>query len=131
MQAPAGGADARGQQVLDRGLRILLFERDVPAPLRMLLADCRQALSDRRKLRRGEQSLLGEHLRMRDGGANVVAHQTFVQLVVLPRGEFEDASVKGGSLVPKPAHDGCFMIAAAAPPGSTPSNPRPPACRCL
>ena len=39
MQASAGGADARRQQILDGRLTILLLEGDAPLPLRMLLAD--------------------------------------------------------------------------------------------
>ncbi len=43
MQAAAGRADARREQILDGGLTILLLERDAPLPLRVLLADGRQA----------------------------------------------------------------------------------------
>ena len=72
MQPAAGGADARGEQILDGGLAILLLERDAPLSLLVLLADCRQRLAYRRNVRRRQQALLAEHFRMRDGGADVV-----------------------------------------------------------
>ena len=104
MQAPAGRADARRQQILDRGLAILLFERDAPAPERMLLADGRQGLANRLEVRRRQQPLSREHFRVRDRGSDVVAHQPIVQNMIVPRRVGEYACVERSSLVPEPRH---------------------------
>src|SRR6266478_9191506 len=75
MQASAGGADARRQQILDRRLAVLLLERDAPSSARMFFADGRQGISNQSQVLRRQQSLSRQHVRVGDGGLNVVADQ--------------------------------------------------------
>src|SRR5260370_32772966 len=131
MQAPTGGADARREQILDRRLAILLFERDAPDPARMFLADGRQGISNQSQVLRGQQPLSRQHVRVRDGGLYVVANQAIVQNIVVPRGEAEHARVERSSLVPESRHCKALVLRGVAmkpkrstrsvvPPGSTP-----------
>ena len=63
----AGGADARGQAPLERGLAILVLELDVPGAARVLGAERRRApLADRRQVRSRQQLLRVQHLGVRD-----------------------------------------------------------------
>jgi hypothetical protein len=50
MQASARRTDARREQILDRGLTIFIFQGDVPLPRRVLIADRRQRLANRREI---------------------------------------------------------------------------------
>src|SRR4029077_20618936 len=100
----ARGADARREQILDRRLAILLVERDAPSTARMLLADGRQGLSNQSQVLGRQQPLRRQHVRVRDGGLNVVANQAIVQNMVVPRGEAEHARVERSSLVPESRH---------------------------
>ena len=47
MHALAGLADALGQQILERGLAVFVFEQHLPLAARMLCGDLGQAATDR------------------------------------------------------------------------------------
>ena len=93
-------------------------------------ADGRQRLANRLEIRRRQQILLTEHLRVRDRGADVVGDQAIVQRVIIARGVFQNPRVERSTLVPEPRHECGINAAPAVPLGSRLSDPRPPACRC-
>src|SRR6202163_1062343 len=104
MQASADGPDARRQQILDRRLAILLFERDSPFPERMLFPDGRQPAGDRDEVGIREQASLVEHFRMRDRGPDVVFDKPVVQLEILAGRVGQHPLIERSSLVPEPSH---------------------------
>src|SRR3981189_649530 len=104
MQASAGGADARREQILDRRLAILLLERDAPRSARMFFADGRQGISNQSQALPRQQTLDPQACRVGDGGLNVVADQAVVQNIVVPGGEAEHSCVERSSLVPESCH---------------------------
>ena len=114
MQAPAGSPNARSEQILDGRLTILLLERDAPSPARMLLADGRQGVSNQPQVLRRQQPLSGQHLRVRNGGLDIVANQTIVEDMVISRREAKHARVERSSLVPESRHfsDRALCVAA-------------------
>ena len=113
VQASAGRADSRRQQILDGRLAILLFERDAPFAARMLLADRLERLADRREIRGRQQPLLPQHLGVRDGGLNVVAHQAVVEQMILAGRVREHALIERRPLVPQSRH-GCAAPSCSA-----------------
>ena len=85
MQAAAGCAQARGEQILDGSLTIFLLEGNAPLAFCVLRADRCQCLAYRLKIRLRQQILFAEHFRVCDGGADVVGNQAIVQGVVIAR----------------------------------------------
>jgi len=73
-----------------------------------------------------QQSLLLKHLRVRDRGTHVVAHQALIEGVVLTGRVAQHAFIERCALVPKACHAGFFarrrffMRRPAAPRGSGP-----------
>src|SRR5260221_7654269 len=104
MQAPSDGADARGQQILDRGLAVLLCEGDMPLPERVLFADGGERAADRDEIGIREQASLVQHFRMRDRGADVVSDQPVVQLEIVPGCVRKYPFIERSSLVPEASH---------------------------
>ena len=104
VQTSAGCADARGQQVLYRGLAVLLFEGDAPCAGGVLRTDGGQGVADRDEIRSRQQSSLAEHFRMRNRGQNIVFDQSIIQRVIVAGRVGEHSCIERRSLVPKSSH---------------------------
>jgi hypothetical protein len=106
MQSSAGGADPLGEQILDGSLAIFVFQGDLPFTGGVIFAYGRQCSANGLEIARGQESGPPEHFGMRDGGADVVAHQAIVQEVIVARGVLEHLRIECGPFVPEPGHGG-------------------------
>jgi len=115
MHATAGGADSRGEPLLERGLTVFIGELDFPLAVRVLSADRRQSVANCVQIRVGQQFLGIEHLGVRDRSAHVVFDQAFIERVVVARGVREHPLVEIDAFVPEPAHECSICLPAARP----------------
>ena len=127
MQTAAGRADALGQTILDRGLAILLVERDAPLALRMFLADGRERVVDRPMIRRRQKvparasmSACAEEARCRSAPGDCRAGN--------PRRPCRRARARRAES-PCPTSR-VIRSQPSVPPGRAPSGRRPPGSRC-
>ncbi len=114
MHASACIADQRGQSVLQRGVRVLVFERDGPFAGVELLEQGRQPVDDRAAILIAQVPLFVQHLRVGDAGAHVVANEPGIQVVIFTCRVAQDTLVQRFAFVPKPAH-GCSCLKLPCP----------------
>ncbi len=111
VDARAGRADARGEMSLERRLPVLVVELDPPQSAGVLVGECAEPGADRLEVGGADQALRAQHLRVRDRGGDIVAHQPLVQRVVLAGGVFQDARIERRPRVPQPPHAGACCSA--------------------
>jgi len=76
----------------------------VPQTARVLIGKRAESGADRPEIGSGKQLLCVQHLRVGDRGLHVIAHQAFVEGVVLSRGVIQHTVVERGAFVPQSRH---------------------------
>src|SRR5512146_1772337 len=115
MHAPARGPYALCQSTLERRLPILVRELDAPESAAMLFRQRRQTVAYRLEVAFGQQLLLVQHLRMRNGRPGVVADQALIEGKVLAGGVLQHAIIQRRPFVPQTSHDGSRRVSSASP----------------
>ncbi len=106
MKASTGRTDRVREVVLDGGLRIFQFQRHTPFATGVRGTDLAQRGHDGGEIGVVEQSLLVQHLGVRDAGFDVVGNQPVVEFMILTRGVGEHPRIQRCALVPQSAHGG-------------------------
>src|SRR4029079_10225620 len=102
VDAAAGVPERLHEPVLDRGVAVLLLERDLPLAAFVRLADLLERVDELRRVLPAQVARAAEHPRVGRGRAHVVSDETVVERMVLSRGEAEDQVVERFTAIPEP-----------------------------